>query len=298
MGRPLRIEYPDAVYHVFSRGNERKSIFRSAHDYNLFLDILSDSALTYNFLVHAYSLMPNHFHILIETKDPNLSYIMKRLLGLYTQRFNRRHKRVGHLFQGRYKALLVDKDAYFLQVSRYIHLNPVKAKLTKYPEDHEYSSMRYYLKEKSPNFLHKDFTLGQFESSAMYRSFVLEGLNDQQDILKNARGGAILGSEDFLNKVKTKISNKTQIDFQGRKRIFQRPLANIVRLCQGYPKNQQIYMLTKYARTTQREIGDMFQISHSAVSQIARRMRAKLEKDRHLERSIEVLEAKVSNVKD
>src|SRR3989338_7565769 len=140
MCRPLRLEFPGAVYHVFSRGNERKAIFRSPADYELFLGILRDSSLTFNVLVHAYSLMPNHFHLLVETSDANLSYVMKRLLGLYTARFNRKHKRVGHLFQGRYKAHLVDKDTYFLQVSRYIHLNPVKAKLAKRPEDHSYSS--------------------------------------------------------------------------------------------------------------------------------------------------------------
>ena len=157
MPHPLRLEFPGAIYHIYSRGNERKDVFRLSDDYELFLGILAETALTFDVLIHAYCLMPNHFHLLLETKDSNLSQVMKRLLGLYTVRFNRKHKRLGHLFQGRYKALIVDKDAYFLQLSRYVHLNPVKAKLVKNPEDYRWSSMRYYLKEKSPEFLFRDF---------------------------------------------------------------------------------------------------------------------------------------------
>jgi len=102
--------------------------------------------------------MPNHLHLLIQTKDANLSLFMKRLLGVYTIRFNRRHKRYGHLFQGRYKAYLIDEDSYFLQLSRYIHLNPVKAKLTQTPEDYSWSSLRFFIKSFGPDYLHKDIT--------------------------------------------------------------------------------------------------------------------------------------------
>src|SRR3989338_2495337 len=115
MARPLRIEFPGAFYHLYSRGNEGKEVFRSPTDYELLLFILKDTAERFDLVVHALCLMPNHFHLLIETKDANLSHAMKRLLGLYTVRFNRLHKRLGHLFQGRYKGLLVDKDTYFLE---------------------------------------------------------------------------------------------------------------------------------------------------------------------------------------
>lgn len=297
MGRPLRLEFQGAVYHVFSRGNERKAIFRSAADYELFLGILSDCAMTFNVLVHAYSLMPNHFHLLVETQDANLSYVMKRLLGLYTIRFNRKHKRVGHLFQGRYKAHLVDKDSYFLQVSRYIHLNPVKAKLAKRPEDHDFSSMRHYMGQKSPDFLHKDFTLASFESSTDYRRFVLEGLSDQEDILKNVLYGSILGNEDFLSKIKTKILKK-QTNFQGKNRIFQKPISDVIRLCKDHPQSHQIYILAKYARATQREIGEIFQISHSAVSQSVRRLQSRIARDKQLKHFIDEIESRMSKVKD
>ena len=125
MPRPLRLEFPGACYHVLSRGNERKAIFREGVDYEIFLGLLKDCADRFDLLVHAWCLMPNHFHLLLETKDSNLSQAMKRLLGVYTMRFNSKHHRRGHLFQGRYKAFLVDKDNYFLELSRYIHLNPV-----------------------------------------------------------------------------------------------------------------------------------------------------------------------------
>ena len=127
---------------------------------------------------------------------------MKRLLGLYTVRFNRKHKRVGHLFQGRYKALIVDKDSYFLELSRYVHLNPVKARLAKGPEDYRWSSMRHYIKDKSPEFLCRNLTLDSFESKKAYRQFVMEGLSQTMDPFKDAIGGALLGTEDFLEKLK------------------------------------------------------------------------------------------------
>lgn len=298
MGRPLRLEFPGALYHVFSRGNERKDIFRSRDDYELFLGFLRDLAVTYNVLIHAYSLMPNHFHLLMETKEANLSYVMKRLLGLYTLKFNRSHKRVGHLFQGRFKAILVDKDAYFLQVSRYIHLNPVRAKLTRLPENHEHSSMRYYLSVKAPDFLHREFTLGLFESPTSYRKFVLEGLSSQQDIFESVLGGAILGSEDFVAKIKARLSKKEPKDFQGKASIFQKPLTEAARLCKDYPQSHQIYMLSKYARATQKQIGELFEISHTAVCQSVRRLQSKMAEDKNLRTAVDKLDRIMSNVKD
>ena len=242
MPHPLRLEFPGAVYHIYSRGNERKDVFRSSDDYELFLSILADAALTFDALIHAYCLMPNHFHLLIETKDSNLSQIMKRLLGLYTVRFNRRHKRLGHLFQGRYKALIVDKDAYFLQLSRYIHLNPVKSKLAKQPEDYRWSSMRYYLKEESPAFLFRDFTLNSFQSAGAYRRFVMEGLSQTSDPFKDAIGGTILGTEDFLERLKARIVKQKTDRYHGKEILFRKPFPDVLRHCGDYPRNLRIYL--------------------------------------------------------
>ena len=282
MARPLRLEFPNAVYHVYSRGNERKEIFREGVDYELFLGILSDCAARFDILVHAYSLMPNHFHLLLETKDSNLSSAMKRLLGLYTVRFNRVHKRTGHLFQSRYKALLVDKDGYFLQLSRYVHLNPVKAKIVSNPEDHRWSSMRHYLKDKAPDFLHREFTLNNFESKAAYRKFVMEGLNTSMDPVKEAIGGLIIGSEEFLSTLKNKISQKKVADFAGKRTLSRRPAKDVLRHLDGQDQKTSIYALWKYSRATQKQIGEWFKISHSAVSASIRRLEPRLSKDNGL----------------
>lgn len=134
MARPLRIEYPGAVYHITSRGNEKKTIFRSDKDRVDFLDTLQDVNSRYNWICHAYCLMGNHYHLLIETPDANLSIGMRQLNGVYTQSFNGRRKRTGHLFQGRYKAILIQKDSHLLEVCRYVVLNPVRAGMVDAPE--------------------------------------------------------------------------------------------------------------------------------------------------------------------
>src|SRR3989338_56264 len=286
MPHPLRLEFPGAVYHIYSRGNERKDVFRSSDDYELFLGILAEGALTFDVLIHAYCLMPNHFHFLLETKDSNLSQVMKRLLGLYTVRFNRKHKRLGHLFQGRYKAIIVDKDAYFLQLSRYVHLNPVKTKLAKRPEDYQWSSMRHYLKEKSPEFLYRDFTLDSFKSKEVYRRFVMEGLSQTSDPLKDAIGGTLLGTEDFLEKLKARVAKQKANQFHGKETLFRKPFLDVLKHCEDYPRNLRIYLLSKYARATQREIGERFDISNTAVSQSVRRFEARIVKDKTMKQKV------------
>ena len=146
MARPLRIEYPGAFYHVMNRGLERRVIFRDRLDYQAFLHRCLEVHNRFKVIFHAYSLMPNHYHLMMETPAENLSRAMRHLDSVYTQGFNhRKERRVGPLFQGRYKAILIDKDAYALELSRYIHLNPVKAKIVNRPEDHAYSSFRYYV---------------------------------------------------------------------------------------------------------------------------------------------------------
>ena len=142
MARPLRIEYDGALYHVTSRGNEQRPIFRNDDDRELFLTILSKVTERFHWLCHAYCLMDNHYHLVIETPDGNLSKGMRQLNGIYTQTFNRLHHRVGHLFQGRFKGILVQKESHFLEVCRYVVLNPVRAKAVKDPRAWAWSSYR------------------------------------------------------------------------------------------------------------------------------------------------------------
>jgi putative transposase len=140
MSRPLRLEYAGAFYHAYSRGNARQMVFHEPVDFASFLDLLGETCLRFDWHCHAHCLMPNHYHLLIETRSPTLSTGMRHLNGVFTQRYNRRRKRVGHLFQGRYKALLVQDDRYLLELARYIVLNPVRAKLVTYPGDWPWSS--------------------------------------------------------------------------------------------------------------------------------------------------------------
>lgn len=136
MARPLRIEFEGAVYHITARGNERKKIYLSKSDYEKFLKYLGDTKKKYNIVIHCYVLMSNHYHLIIETPEANLSRAMHYINGSYTTYFNIKRKRSGHLFQGRFKSILVDKDNYLLELSRYIHLNPVRAGIVEKPEDY------------------------------------------------------------------------------------------------------------------------------------------------------------------
>ncbi len=140
MSRPMRLEFPNALYHVTSRGNAQQNIYLCDADRQQFLNVLEHVCQRYNWVVHAYCLMSNHYHLLIETPDANLSKGMRQLNGLYTQDFNRTHKRVGHVYQGRYKAILVEKQAYLLELARYIVLNPVRAEMVRSAKDWKWSS--------------------------------------------------------------------------------------------------------------------------------------------------------------
>jgi putative transposase len=206
MARPLRIEYPGAVYHVTSRGNEKKPVFKDDQDRQNFLNTLQHVNKRYNWICHAYCLMTNHYHLLIETPDGNLSIGMRQVNGVYTQLFNNRHGRTGHLFQGRYKAILIQKDSHLLEVCRYVVLNPVRAKMVEMPEAYPWSS---YLatagKAKVHSCLTTEWVLGQFsgkrgKAEQEYRKFVSWGIG-KPTIWTDVRGQAILGEEDFADNV-------------------------------------------------------------------------------------------------
>src|SRR5678810_1257204 len=178
MARPLRLELSGAIYHLTARGNARQKIFFSDADRQLFMDTLTGVVSRYGWICHAYCLMANHYHLLVETPKPNLSLGMRQLNGIYTQAFNRRHRRVGHLFQGRFKGILVQKDSHFLEVCRYVVLNPVRAKLVKHPGQWVWSSYRATAGQSSISLcLTVDEILGHFgqrqgASQKKYRNYV------------------------------------------------------------------------------------------------------------------------------
>ncbi|MFC1787739.1 transposase [Patescibacteria group bacterium] len=204
MARPLRVEYPGALYHVISRGNGYQNIFKDDKDHWGFLDWLKDAVELHNVIIHAYCLMHNHYHLLVETPDANLSKAMRDINGNYTQWFNTRHKTVGHLFQGRYKAFVIEKDVYLLQVARYIVLNPVRAKITEHPRQYKWSSYKFTGEiKKSPEWLHPDWILQFFnkdkkEAQKQYRKFIKSRL-DAEDPHTDVRNGFLLGSPQFVH---------------------------------------------------------------------------------------------------
>jgi len=203
MSRPLRIEFAGAFYHLTSRGNGRKPIFRNDEDRLSFLEILHKVNQCYHWLCHAYCLMNNHYHLIIETLEGNLSRGMRQLNGVYTMNFNRRHRTVGHIFQGRYKAILVEKESYLLEVCRYVVLNPVRAGLVEKPEGWGWSSYRGTAGLVKPHpSLSIDWILGQMgkrkrEAVRRYRIFVRDGMGEGT-IWEKVKGQSILGEEDFL----------------------------------------------------------------------------------------------------
>jgi REP element-mobilizing transposase RayT len=153
MARQLRIEFEDAFYHITSRGNLRDDIFFEDKDRERFLEILSRTKERYGYLLHAYTLMGNHYHLLMETPKANISQIMQNINTSYTVFINRKHRRSGHLFQGRFKGIIVDKDEYLVTLSRYIHLNPVRAGVVERPEDYRWTSYGAFIEKKAMNTL-------------------------------------------------------------------------------------------------------------------------------------------------
>lgn len=202
MARPFRIEYPGAWYHVMNRGLGRRWIFKTDDQRHYFLSLLADTAERYNADWHAYCLMGNHYHLMLHTPEGNLQRIMRHINGLYTQYFNRSERRDGPLFRGRYKAILVDVEAYWFALSRYIHRNPLEAVLVKQLSAYPWSSYPAYTgKVKPPDWLTTRYilgSLGQRNLKRRYANYVAEGVDEEiEQFYSNPRRGVILGDETF-----------------------------------------------------------------------------------------------------
>jgi REP element-mobilizing transposase RayT len=210
----LRLEHPGAFWHVTSRGNERRMIYRDDADRREFLDVLGRVGTLYRWRVHAYVLMGNHYHLLLETPETTLSRGMRQLNGIYTQRFNRRHSRAGHLFQGRFHAVLVERDSHLLEMARYVVLNPVRAGLTKTASGWPWSSFRATAGlDRPPSWLETRSTIGSFgtaraHAAERYQTFVAEGHQAGYDPWKSLRGQIYLGGDAFRKEAASLLADR------------------------------------------------------------------------------------------
>lgn len=287
MSRPLRILYENAYYHVMNRGAGRQTIFHDDTDYEVFLNTLDEAQRQFGIEIHAYCLMGNHYHLLIKTPRANLSRVMRHINGLYTQRYNRLKKTDGALFRGRYKAILVDSDAYLLHLSKYIHLNPLEAKLVDNLKQYPWSSYQAYIEQvKSPSWLVREEIYGQLtikaDKAAHYCLF-MEG-EQRNKVLNNfyskQRLGPILGDETFINQLKL-----NQPSSEVPRRDCVRAKATIARIIQevscefgeshnvllslqkgagrkNMPRKVAMYIAQKYGDYRLIEIADAFGLNH------------------------------------
>jgi putative transposase len=217
MARALRLEYAGAVYHVTSRGNEGKRLFRDRRDRERFQEVLTEAVRRYRWIVSAATLMGNHYHLVVETPEPNLSAGMRYLNGTYAQWFNRRHKRSGHLFGERYGATLVEKNEYLRNVARYVVLNPVRAKMVKHPAGYEWSSYRASAGlSDPPGWLSIDALRPWFGDEGNWRenyvSFVESKVDEEDRLWSGLRRGHFLGSEKWLDEVRQEIETRMRCD--------------------------------------------------------------------------------------
>ncbi len=327
MARPLRILYPDAVYHVTCRGNEKQTIYRDDADRNRFLQLLNQSVNIYSIKLHSFVLMSNHFHLLIETPLGNLSEFMRHFNIAYIGYYNRRHKRVGHLYQGRYKAILVDRDAYLSVLSRYIHLNPVRVKsqedidpkekykrLKSYP----WSSLSGYLqKRKKLHFMTYDLVLADYggdtdKARKIYRKALVEEMINGKGISDQIIGQSVIGGAQFIAWVKERyLQAESDAEAPAHKEIKRHGsrdeiLASIeqqtgktfdaIKTEKGPLRQITMDLLYRYGRMTNPEIGRLFGVDYTAVSQERRRLRNRVGEDRRAMAQLQRIEAKLSRI--
>lgn len=310
MARPLRIEYPGAFYHVTSRGNEQKDVFKSQKDREKFLDYLVSATERYGAVLHAYCLMTNHYHLLLETPDGNLSQIMRHINGAYTTYFNVKRKRAGHLFQGRYKAILVEFDEYAMELTRYIHLNPVRAGMVVLPEEYSWSSYRSYIGlTPAPDWLRLEAILGYFGKGATsanqsYRAFVEDLLGTEYESpLKETFGTAVLGSEGFVAMIaETQVAAKgADRSVSGLQAFASRPepeailsaVSSVIGENEKLARQVGMYLCHRHSGKKLKEIGALFGVGETAIAEARRLLSRKLKEDGQLAKTVETVRNKL-----
>ncbi|GBE00096.1 transposase IS200 like protein [bacterium BMS3Abin07] len=325
MTRPLRIQYEGAVYHVTCRGNERRAIFKDDADRKTFLDILRKSLDIHKVRLYSYVLMKNHFHMLVETPLGNLGEYMRHFNISYTGYYNRRHRRVGHLYQGRYKSIIVDRDEYLSELSQYIHLNPVRIRAKKnmpdeekaeYLKNYRWSSLPGYLiSRKQEPFVDYSLVLSEYGGNSTagrraYRKRILINIAEGLEVKDKIIGQSILGGDDFIEWIKeTFIKGKKDRESPALRQLKQyRTRDEImgvieketgksfekIKESKGSQRQIAMDMLYRTGGLKGTEIGELLGVDYSTVSQGRKRLREKMERDRKLRGLVHRIEEKLS----
>jgi putative transposase len=308
MSRPLRIEYPGAWYHVMNRGRRSDLIFKDGDDYLFFIDILKDIIELWDARISAFCLMPNHYHMLINTPKGNISRCMRHVDGVYTQRFNRSHGLDGTLFRGRYKSILVDGDSYLLQLVRYIHRNPVRAGIVNDPQDYMWSSHKAYFSARKWSWLHRDFILSILSGEKgrqlkAYRKFMAEDDSEEiTEIFEGKKWPVFLGDDDFLKRLKRKYfeeKRNNQIpesaELSPELEDIKKEVSDYYRVAQSdlmksrrgrfnEPRSMAIYLARMMRKDSLMDISAEFNLGgYSSASSVIQGMKKHIEKNRKLQ---------------
>jgi REP element-mobilizing transposase RayT len=316
MVRPLRLSFENAFYHITARGNKREKIFYSPRDKEVFLKRLKEMLIKYAMTCHAYCLMDHHYHLFIKTTKPNLSQGIHYLNSAYTNWFRNQHQIIGPLFQGRFKSILVDADNYALMLSAYIHLNPLRAGIVKQLEDYPWSSYLDYLNLRKSPITDPSFVLNLIDHNTLkaikkYRNYLIEN-QDMKDPIRESYYRIALGSTTFIEKIKEKIDQEgrrreipstrtlskydmdtiilkmTQVLHLEKKAIFDKKRGNLYRPL-------ALYLIKRFTPLSLSEIGKLFKMDYSAVSQAAKRFEQKSEVNQEIK---EVMQKVVTALKE
>lgn len=305
MARKPRVHFHSALYHVIARGNQRQAIFLDEKDFRTYLSYLSEYKNKHSFHLYAYALMKNHAHLLMAVEETPLSKVMQILQFRYTRYFNKRYRKVGHLFQGRYKAILCDKDAYLLELVRYIHLNPVRAGVVEDPEKYLWTGHLSYMGRGKVDLLDKDLVLSQFGKSKYqarrrYRQFVLDGLPlGHQKKYYEVKDQRYLGEEEFIDQIERIKTSADPAVFAialediamevvnhmaiGRDRLYSLTRDRVG----AYGRAIVAYLARKLAGSLVKDIARHFQREPMTISEAIIKIESLMEKDMVLARRIE-----------
>jgi putative transposase len=316
MARPLRIEFPDAWYHVMNRGRRGEVVFVDDQDYSQFTVLLRETSEIWNIRIAAYCLMPNHYHMLVQTPDANISRSMRHLNGVFTQRYNRRHRCDGQLFRGRYKSIIIDADSYLLQAVRYIHRNPLRAELVDTLDNYKWSSHKGYLSMSEKwDWLSKNYILALLSKNRKdwlryYRRWV--SVADEDEVCKKIGGAkwpVCIGPQEFIDRIREKYgSGKINKEIPSSRELLPDKERIIDVVCRFYgvketaiigikrgTKNEArsaaIYLTRKLRLDTFKEIGEKYEIDNDrTVRSVFERTKKRLSADSDLSLKMEKLE--------